>query len=132
MPEPFNRQHSTIRDHMPAHHRFRDDWTPERIRRQAVRFGPNVEVFVDVVMRQRRHPEQAYRSCLGVIKLAKAFGSDRLDAACARALESNAQLRLFSNVFVQPRELLAVEAGGFVEALVKQVFGVHVLRNSTL
>ncbi|MCL4163403.1 UNVERIFIED_CONTAM: hypothetical protein GTU68_033700, partial [Idotea baltica] len=41
-----NRQHSTHRDHMPAHHRFREDWTPERIRRQAVRIGPNVEVFV--------------------------------------------------------------------------------------
>lgn len=78
-----NHQHSTIRDHMPAHHRFREDWTP-------VRIGPNVEVFVDVVMRKRRHPEQAYRSCLGIIKLAKAFGNDRLDAACARALEINA------------------------------------------
>jgi transposase len=85
-----NHQHSTIRDHMPAHHRFREDWTPERIRGQAVRLGPNVEMFVDVIMRKKRHPEQAYRSCLGVIKLAKAFGSDRLDAACARALEINA------------------------------------------
>ena len=36
-----NRQHSTIRDHMPAHHQFRIDWTPERIREQAVRVGPN-------------------------------------------------------------------------------------------
>ena len=59
-----NRQHSTHRDHMPAHHRFREDWTPERIRRQAVLIGPNVETFVDVIMRQRRHPEQGYRSCL--------------------------------------------------------------------
>lgn len=85
-----NRQHSTLRDHMPAHHQFRVDWSPERIRRQAARVGPNVEIFVDVIMRKRRHPEQGYRSCLGVIKLAKAFGSDRLDAACARALEINA------------------------------------------
>ena len=60
-----NRQHSTHRDHMPAHHRFSEDWTPERIRRQAVLIGPNVETFVDVIMRQRRHPEQGYRSCLG-------------------------------------------------------------------
>ena len=85
-----NRQHSTIRDHMPAHHRFREDWTPERIRRQAARIGQNVEAFVEVVMRQRKHPEQGYRSCLGVIKLAKPFGRERLDAACARALEINA------------------------------------------
>ena len=52
--------------------------------------GPNVETFVDVIMRQRRHPEQGYRSCLGVLRLAKTFGRDRLDAACGRALEINA------------------------------------------
>ena len=85
-----NHQHSTLQDHMPAHHRFREDWTPERIRKQAAHLSPNVEIFVDVVMLKRRHPEQGYRSCLGVIKLAKAFGHDRLDAACARALEINA------------------------------------------
>ncbi len=51
--------------------------------------GANVEIFVDVIMRQRRHPEQGYRSCLGVIRLAKTFGHDRLDAACVRALESS-------------------------------------------
>jgi hypothetical protein len=38
---------------MPAHHRFREDWTPERIRKQAAYLGPNVEIFVDVVMRKK-------------------------------------------------------------------------------
>jgi transposase len=85
-----NRQHSTIRDHMPAHHRFREDWTPERIRRQAARIGPNVEAFVEVVMRQRKHPEQGYRTCLGTLRLAKTFGKTRLDSGCERALEINA------------------------------------------
>ena len=86
-----NRQHSTHRDHMPAHHRFRTDWTPERIRRQAAKLGPNVEAFVEVIMRQRKHPEQGYRSCQGVMRLSKNFGRDRLDAACVRALEINAR-----------------------------------------
>jgi transposase len=86
-----NRQHSTHRDHMPANHRFRTDWTPERIRRQAARIGPNTEAFVEVIMRERRHPEQGYRSCMGVLRLAKAFGRDRLEAACARAVEINAR-----------------------------------------
>ncbi len=40
-------------------------------------------------MRRRKHPEQAYRSCLGVLKLARSFGTARLDAACERALEIN-------------------------------------------
>jgi len=86
-----NRQHSTQRDHMPAHHRFREDWTPEKIRRQAARIGPNSEAFVKLVMRERKHPEQGYRSCLGLIRLAKSFGNDRLEAACERALTINAR-----------------------------------------
>lgn len=86
-----NRQHSTHRDHMPAHHRFREDWTPERIRKQASKIGPNTEAFVEVVMRERKHPEQGYRTCLGVLRLVKNFGNDRLEAACERAIEINAR-----------------------------------------
>lgn len=86
-----NGQHSTQRDHMPAHHRFRDDWTPQRIVARAARIGSNVAAFAEVVMRDRKHPEQGYRSCLGVIRLADKFGADRLDAACCRALEINAR-----------------------------------------
>ena len=86
-----NRQHSTQRDHMPPNHRFRADWSPERIRRQASRVGPNTEAFVEVVMRDRKHPEQGYRTCLGVIRLAKTFGRTRLEAACERALTINAR-----------------------------------------
>jgi transposase len=86
-----NRQHSTHRDHMPPNHRFRADWSPERIRRQAARIGPNTQTFVEVVMRERRHPEQGFRTCLGVIRLAKTFGRERLEAACERALLINAR-----------------------------------------
>ncbi len=76
---------------MPAHHRFREDWTPRRIQERAARVGPNVAIFAEVVMRERKHPEQGYRTCLGVIRLAEGFGRDRLDAACKRALEINAR-----------------------------------------
>ncbi|WP_292295107.1 IS21 family transposase [Marivita sp.] len=86
-----NGKHSTLRVHMPAHHQFRDDWTPERIKARAARVGPNVATFVEVVMRDRKHPEQGYRTCLGVIRLGDKFGRDRLDAACRRALEINAR-----------------------------------------
>ena len=85
-----NRHHSTHREHMPAHHRLREDWTPERIRKQAAQIGPNVEAFVEAVMYQRKHPEQGYRTCMGVLRLVKAFGRDRLDAGCERALGINA------------------------------------------
>ncbi|MDO5757606.1 MAG: hypothetical protein Q4P24_08830 [Rhodobacterales bacterium] len=81
---------------MLAHHRFREDWTPHRIQARAARVGPNVAIFAEVVMRERKHPEQGYRTCLGVIRLADKFGRDRLDAACRRALEINA--RSYSSV----------------------------------
>lgn len=86
-----NCKHSTQPEHMPPNHRFRSDWTPERIRCQAARIGPNTETFVEVVMQERRHPEQGFRTCLGVIRLAKTFGHDRLEAACDRALLINAR-----------------------------------------
>ncbi len=54
---------------MPAHHRFRDDWTPDKICSRAARVGPHVAAFAEVVMRKRKHPEQSYRTCFGVIRL---------------------------------------------------------------
>ena len=85
-----NRQHSTHRDHMPAHHKFREGWTPEKIRLKAARIGPNTEAFVEVIMLKRKHPEQGYRTCMGVLRLAKSYGVNRLEAACTRAVEINA------------------------------------------
>ena len=52
--------------------------------------GDNVAAFAEVLMRKRRHPEQSYRTCMGVIRLADKFGSDRVDAACKHALQINA------------------------------------------
>ena len=86
-----NRQHTTVRDHMPSSHRRYADWTPERIRRQAAGIGPNTATLVEVILRERTHPEQGFRSCLGIIRLAKSHGCDRLEAACERALEIGAR-----------------------------------------
>ena len=91
-----NYQHTTVREHMPSHHRKYADWTPERLRQQASRIGPNAGVLVEVIMRERRHPEQGFRACLGIVRLAKSYGTERLDAACERALEINA--RSYSSV----------------------------------
>ncbi|WP_394358501.1 Mu transposase domain-containing protein [Halocynthiibacter halioticoli] len=85
-----NHQHSTLRDHMPAHHRFREGGTPEKLRLKAAPVGPNTEAFVEVIMRKCKHPEQGYRTCMGVLRLAKTFGADRLEHACTRAAEINA------------------------------------------
>ncbi len=82
-----NRRHTTVPEHMPASHRRYAGWTPEEIRRQAARIGPNTANLVDVILRERTHPEQGFRSCLGIVRLAKPHGRDALEAACLRALE---------------------------------------------
>jgi transposase len=77
---------STIADHMPSAHRRYRDWTHERIRREAASVGPDTAALVDVILRSRPHPEQGFRSCIGILGLVKRFGAARVDAACTRAL----------------------------------------------
>lgn len=86
-----NRRHTTVSEHMPASHRRYAGWTPEEIRRRAARTGPNTATLVDVILHERTHPEQGFRSCLGILRLAKSYGPSRLEAACLRALEINAR-----------------------------------------
>jgi transposase len=86
-----NRGHTTTREHMPSSHRRYADWTPERIRRQAGEIGRNTSALVEIILRERTHPEQGFRACVGILSLARAHGRERLEAACARALEIGAR-----------------------------------------
>ena len=71
---------------MPSSHRRYRDWTHERIRREAAAIGDDTATLVDVILRSRPHPEQGFRSCIGILGLVKRYGAERVDAACARAL----------------------------------------------
>lgn len=77
---------STIPEHMPSSHRRYHDWTHERIRREAAGIGVDTATLVDVILRSRPHPEQGFRSCIGILGLVRRYGAERVDAACARAL----------------------------------------------
>ena len=70
----------------PESHRQYGDWSPERFQRWAEKIGVATQQVIRSVFQERRHPEQGYRSCLGILRLAKTYGDDRLEAACARAL----------------------------------------------
>ena len=85
-----NRRHTTVTEHMPSAHRRYAQWTPRRIRSQAAANGPHTETLVDVILRGKPHPEQGFRSCIGILRLAKSHGAERLEAACERALEIGA------------------------------------------
>ena len=78
--------YSTTSEHMPQSHRRHLEWTPSRIVRWAEETGPQTASLVSAVMESRPHPEQGYRSCLGIMRLGRRFGDERLEAACARAL----------------------------------------------
>jgi len=84
---PDGRKHSTLPEHMPSSHRRFADWTLERIKREAAAIGPSTSALVDIIMRERPHPEQGFRSCIGITRLAERYGRQRVEAACGRALE---------------------------------------------
>ncbi|NLS29121.1 IS21 family transposase ISPpu7 [Sphingomonas sp. S2M10] len=86
-----NGWHTTVPEHMPSSHRRYLEWTPAKIRDEAARIGPMLSLLVERIINDRPHPEQGYRSCLGIIGLAKRFGADRLEAAAVRALEIQAR-----------------------------------------
>jgi transposase len=90
------RKHTTVREHMPSSHQRYADWTPERLRRQAGAIGRNTAALVEIILRERTHPEQGFRACVGIVRLAKTYGRERLEAACSRALEIGA--RSYSSV----------------------------------
>jgi transposase len=80
---------TTLREHMPKAHQKYLDWTPSRIIRWAGKNGPNTKRLVTRIMENRPHPEQGFRSCLGIIRLAKRYSPERLEKACIRALTIN-------------------------------------------
>ena len=83
---PTRRGHSTVAEHMPSAHRRHGQWTPARLIAAAERIGPSTAALCEAIMADRPHPEQGFRSCLGLLALAKTYGPARLDAACRRGV----------------------------------------------
>lgn len=73
-------------DHMPSAHQFLAEWTPERFERWARSIGPNTEGLIIAVLSSRRHPEQAFRTCLGILKIFRGLETARVEVAAARAV----------------------------------------------
>jgi transposase len=94
-----NHRYTTVSEHMPSSHRrgacpragLRPDpwadWTVERIRREAASIGPATAALCELILERRPHPEQGFQACLGIVRLVRPFGADRLEAAATRAIE---------------------------------------------
>lgn len=81
-----NHKHTTVLDHMPPNHRAYAEWTPERLTNWAAGIGPNTRALIEVILRERKHPVQGFRTSLSVLGLAKMHGKSALEEAADYAL----------------------------------------------
>lgn len=79
-------KYSTLTEHMVPNHKFYADWSPEKMIKWGSRIGVKVKKMVEEMFNRAKHPEQAFKTCMGTLNLAKKYGNVRLNAACGRAL----------------------------------------------
>ena len=72
---------------MPSSHRRYAEWTPDRFRRWAGKIGPNTEGLISSVLASRPHPEQGFRTCLGILRSYRGLDPVRVEAVSARAVQ---------------------------------------------
>ena len=112
--------HTTLSEHMPPAHQAMARRTPDRLRAEAAALGPAIGTYVDRLLSAREHPEQGVRACLGVLRLAGAYGKARLELACERALAAG----VASSRYVE-RLLKADRLRPFLDGGAEQSLGAH-------
>jgi transposase len=80
-------RYTTAPEHMPPNHRFLSDWSAEKFISWSEDIGADVRTVIENVLSLRQHPEQSYKTCLGILNYAKRYGKERLARACARAIQ---------------------------------------------
>jgi len=81
---------TTLPEHMPPEHRRYAEWTPSRMLEWAAKTGPATAQLAGKILASKAFPEQGYRAVLGLLRLGRSYGAERLEAACARALRFGA------------------------------------------
>lgn len=82
---PYN--YTTLQDHLASAHQFISDWTPEKFITRADSVDADVKRFIICILDKKQHPEQAYKSCAGVLSFEVKVGRQRLIHACRQALD---------------------------------------------
>jgi transposase len=78
-------KYTTLKDHMPPKHRFADNWNPEKLKWWAGNIGTDTLRAINHILDSKTYPEQAYKSCMGLLSLAKKYGKEILNLACRTA-----------------------------------------------
>ena len=81
---------TTLTEHMPKAHQKYVGRTPSRLIEDAQQTGPYTGQLVEAILAAKRHPEMGYRSCLGILRLAKTYPAERIEAAARRCLRARA------------------------------------------
>ena len=81
-------KHTTTLEHMSSSHRRYAEWAPERMLREAGKIGSATVALFEAIMKAKKHPEQGFRACLGIIGLVKGYGAERVEAAATRGNDS--------------------------------------------
>ena len=106
----YDRQPSTIAEHMPSAHRAHAEWSPSRLIGWANKVGTATGKLVAQILQSRPHPEQGYRPCLGIMQLGRRHGNVRLEAACARALAlGSCRYQTVKNILSAGQDHLPIE-----------------------
>jgi len=109
-PRRYDHQPSTKREHMPSSHRAHAEWTPSRLIHWAEKSGPATGRLVAGILKSRPHPEQGYRACLGLMRLGRNYGPERLEAACTRAEQLRSySYRTVKNILASAQDRLPFE-----------------------
>ena len=106
----YDHQPSTLTEHMPSSHRAHAEWTPSRLIHWAEKTGPATGRLVAGILKSRPHPEQGYRACLGLMRLGRRYGQQRLEAACTRAEHLRSySYRTVKNILASAQDRLPFE-----------------------
>ncbi len=81
--------YTTEKSHMPATHQFVNGWNTDRFVKWASQMGGSIEAFIERLLESREHPQQAFKSCMGVLNLGKKYKPEDLEKICKRAIEYN-------------------------------------------
>lgn len=81
--------YTTISEHMPDEHRFVNGWDTNRFIKWASKMGKPVEIFIQQLLDSKEHPQQAFKSCMGILNLSKKYKPEDFEKVCQRALDYN-------------------------------------------
>lgn len=110
--------YTTKREHMASEHQFVSDWTPQKFISWGASIDKSVGAFIINLLEKKQHPEQAYKSCVGVLSLAKKVGNERLINACKRALDFNIyNYKIIQTILNKGLDLLTEDEPGKEPAL---------------